>query len=107
MKINKILLFISLNLFLISADAIADTEYYGVEWDQDEIDKLGSYGYDPKKISMSMYDANDQCSKTVKNVDKEDQFVCIEFRCGLMTWSYVIDTYREQGKVKDTGTCYW
>jgi hypothetical protein len=82
-------------------------EYYGVEWDGSEIDQLNSYGYNPKTVSKHMYEANDSCGKSIKSISKDKQNICIKYKCGFTTWSYVIDTYREAGKPQSSGWCFW
>ena len=84
-----------------------DESFYGVKWDGSEIDKLNSLGYSPKAVSKHMYEANDSCSKYVKSISKDKQMICIKYKCGFTTWSYVIDTYREKGKAQSSGWCFW
>lgn len=81
--------------------------YYGVKWSGQQIDSLSDHGFQAKQISEHIYEKNTQCSKRVKSVSKKDQFVCIKYKCGFSTWSYVIDTYRDAGQVKSTGSCWF
>ena len=81
--------------------------HYGVKWSGQDIDALSEHGFDAKQVSEYMYEKNTQCSKRVKSVSKKDQFVCVKYKCGFTTWSYVIDTYRDVGKVKSTGSCWF
>jgi len=107
---NILIYSIAINCFVSMNVLAADENYYGVEWNSKEVLEVFALGYSPENISQSMYEANSSCSKSVKSVSKDKQYVCIKYSCGWTTWSYIIDEYRESGKVKsssDGSLCRW
>lgn len=93
-------IYIALTLVSMANLSIAD-EHYGIQWSKEHSEVLAKHGYDPKDASRVMYEANDLCSKSISDIEKKNQFLCVEYRCGFNKKILKIDTYTNKAKVDD------